>query len=115
MMAGTLPVTDRTGGHVFRVRNLVLLFQPEAELDLIWRRLVRHVEHLVARPQKFLRSAVTIEAPAHEEWLRLVHQRHLVHAAMTGRAAGALPDMDLVVEVDEVREVVHPNPRQIYI
>ena len=42
--------------------------------------------------------------------MRLVHERHLVDPAVTGDAADALLDVDLVVEVHEVGQVVDPNP-----
>ena len=44
--------------------------------------------------------------------LLLLHQRHLVDAPVAGLAADALLHVDAVVEVDEVRQVVHAHPVQ---
>jgi hypothetical protein len=75
------------------------------DLDRFFARglLVGHVEDLIARPEVLFRRAVAIQAPPHEEWLGLESHRHLIDAAMAGRAADALMNVDLMIEVDEVR------------
>ena len=55
---------------------------------------------------------MAVEAPAHRERRGLAHQRHLVDAAVAGRAADAFGDMDAVIEVDVVRKVMDAPPAQ---
>ena len=38
------------------------------------------------------------------------HQGHLIDLPMAGLAADALVDVDTMVEVDKVRQIVHPVP-----
>ena len=66
------------------------------------RRLVAHIEHLIARAQVVLRSAVAAEAPLHLQRFLLIHQRHRVDRAVAGVAADALGDVDAVIEINEV-------------
>src|SRR6185436_2553825 len=73
-------------------------------------RLPRHVEHLVERPDVALRLAMAVEAPFHVQRLRLVELVHLVDAPVAGDAAHALRDVDLMVEVHEVRQIVDLDP-----
>ena len=53
---------------------------------------------------------MAVQAPFHLQRLRLVHQRHAIDAAVTGFAAHALADVDAVIEVHEIRQVVHADP-----
>src|SRR5215211_113624 len=53
---------------------------------------------------------MAFETPPHRERRLLIHQRHLVNGAVTGRAADALLHVNTVVEVDEVRKVVDAVP-----
>lgn len=55
---------------------------------------------------------VAPEAPLHGEAARLAHERHPVHAAMASRARDAAMNMNAVIEIDEVRQVVHTRPPQ---
>src|ERR1700694_5962217 len=90
--------------------DVVLLFQLPADLELIALRLVGHAGDLVAGAQELLWITVALQAPAHGQRLRFLHLRHLVDAAMAGDAADALLHVDRVVEVDEVRQLVHLVP-----
>src|SRR5689334_24004750 len=58
-----------------------------------------------------LRVPMAVEAPPHLQRRLLEHQRHLVDGAVTRGAADALGDVDLVAEVDVLRQHVHPPPR----
>src|SRR5208282_5866228 len=55
--------------------------------------LVLHAEHLVARPHVFLRLAVALRAPAHQQCVRLPGERHLRDRPVAGGAADALVDV----------------------
>ena len=103
-------MTDRTTRHVLAAGDFVLLLQACSEIELIRRRLVRHVEDLISRAQVLLWRPMAVKAPLHLKRLGLVHQRHLVDRAVAGRTADALTYMDLMIEVNEIGEVVYPNP-----
>jgi len=53
---------------------------------------------------------VAVETPFHLKRLLLHHQRHAVHLTVACGAADAFVHVDAVVEVDEVRQVVHARP-----
>ncbi len=126
--AATGDVTDAVlsvGGGEFAGANLVFRNQIASERILIGetlaierngisaaRRLIPHIEDLVARPQVFARVAMTVETPLHLQGVLLVHQRHGVHRAMARVAADALSHVDTVVEVDEVGKLVNARPLQ---
>ena len=42
----------------------------------------------------------------------LEHERHLIHLPVTGRAANAFGDMNIVLEIDKVRQVMNAGPFQ---
>src|SRR5713226_8276185 len=69
-----------------------------------------HGEDLALGPDELLRVAMTLEAPFHVERSNLISQRHEVNATVTGRAANTLVHVNAVIEISEVREVVHPGP-----
>src|SRR4029079_13747499 len=100
----------RAAGQLAGVRDLVFLDEPLTDPGIVGGALVRHVEDLVARADVFRRVAVAIQAPPHHQRVLLVHQRHAVDAPVARGAADALGDVDAVVEVDEVRQVVHAGP-----
>ncbi|MNY20907.1 hypothetical protein D3C86_1544210 [compost metagenome] len=62
-----------------------------------------------------LRGAMTREAPGHAHVLGLPGQGHLVHPAVTTRAADALGHVDVVVEVDVVRQLGDPVPGERHV
>ena len=80
------------------------------ERKLIRRVLVIDVEHLGPGPDVLSGIAVTVDTPIHVEVVHTESQRHLVHLPVTGGAANSLIDMDAVVEVDEIREIMHAGP-----
>jgi hypothetical protein len=77
---------------------------------VLGRPLPRHVVDFAGRTQVFGRLAVAVQTPLHLQRVLRVHQRHLIHAAVTGRAADALVYVNGMVEVDEIGQVVHPRP-----
>src|SRR5271154_6644057 len=52
------------------------------------------------------------QTPLHLQRFLLIHQRHLVDWTVAGVAAHTLIDMNAVVEINEVRKLVHPRPLQ---
>ena len=99
-----------TGENASR-RNVVLFDKPRALLNLVIScRGPFHVEDFFFRPDEFLRLAMTFQAPLHLKRRDLHRKRHQVYAAMTGRAANALVDMNAVIEIDKVGQVMDPRP-----
>src|SRR6516225_10587251 len=90
--------------------NLILLHQASAQLQLIRGWLVVHPEHGFARPHVALGLPVAVEAPFHLQRFLAPHERHAIDLAVTGRAPDAFVHVNAVVEVHEVRQVVHARP-----
>jgi hypothetical protein len=107
-----LPMTRRTARQNIRSLNAKSLNQLKPFLLLIRRRSPFHIEDFRTRPHKILRTAMTFQTPFHLQRISLRHHRHLIDAAVTGRAADAFADMNRVIEISEVRQVVHANPFQ---
>src|SRR5688572_22355292 len=105
-------MAGRTARELLDAGDVVFLHEARAELRIIGGPLPGHVEDLGARPDEVAWIPVTIEAPVHRERRVLVDQRHLVHRTMTGRAADSLLHVNAVVEVHEVRQIVHTRPFQ---
>jgi hypothetical protein len=55
---------------------------------------------------------MAVQTPLHLQRRVVVHQRHAVDRPMTGIAADALGDVNAVIEIDEIRQVVHARPYQ---
>ena len=53
---------------------------------------------------------MAVKAPFHLQRRLLDHQRHAIDAAVARFTADALPDVDAVIEVNEVRQIVHAHP-----
>ncbi len=53
---------------------------------------------------------MTFQTPLHLQRLRLRNDRHLIDAAMTGRTADAFVDVNRVIEIGEVRQIMHAYP-----
>ena len=53
---------------------------------------------------------MAIETPLHLQRRGLVHQRHLVDRAVTGITADAFIDVNAVIEINEIRNLVHARP-----
>jgi len=69
-----------------------------------------HRKHFFPGPDELLGIAVTSQTPFHVQRSYLIRERHLVHAAVTRRAAHTFVDVDAVVEIGEVRKIVHASP-----
>ena len=54
---------------------------------------------------------MAFQTPFHLQRRLLPGQRHLVHPAMTGFAAYALIHVNAVIEINEIRQIMHPRPR----
>ena len=54
--------------------------------------------------------AVAVEAPFHLQRVLLPREVHQVDAPVAGDASDAFVHVDAVVEVDEVRQIVHLDP-----
>jgi hypothetical protein len=89
---------------------VVILHQLPSQGFLILRGLITHIEHGFSRPDILLGVAMTPETPFHEQGGDLVGERHFVDLPVTGRAADSFLDVDVVVEIDEARQVVNPFP-----
>ena len=53
---------------------------------------------------------MTIQAPLHLQRRCLIRNRHLIDLSMTRRTTHTLVYMNAVIEIGEVRQVVHSNP-----
>jgi hypothetical protein len=53
---------------------------------------------------------VALQTPLHVQRRNVPHQGHEIDATMTGRATYTFIDVNAVVEVDEVRKVMHAYP-----
>jgi len=69
-----------------------------------------HVENLVLGAQHLLRITVAIDAPLHQQRVRLEHQRHLIHLPVTRRTSNALADVNPVIEVCKIAQPVNFHP-----
>src|SRR5690625_133807 len=94
---------------LLRRDNVVLGDQLQANFDLALH-LIAHGGHLLNRPDKLLRLAVTVQAPGHAEWFRLVDNIHPVDPAVAGLTPHSDTDVDFVVEVSVVGKVMNPDP-----
>src|SRR5689334_13562468 len=97
---------------VGKALDVVFLHELSSELFLVRRRFISHVEDLIARPEKLLRIAMTLDTPVHVERVRLVRERHQVDSSVARSTADALVDVNAVIEIDEIRKVVNARPRQ---
>ena len=69
-----------------------------------------HVGNLALRSQNLFRVAMAFETPLHLQRLCVPHQRHFVYLPVTCRTSDAFVDVYAVVEVGEIREVMHSRP-----
>src|SRR5437879_5611176 len=56
------------------------------------------------------RIAVARYAPIHEQGFVLISKRHLVHPSVAGNAADSLVNVNVVIEIDELRQIVDALP-----
>jgi len=103
-------MTRRATRQLNRRPNFSFLRELCANFRLIARRFPIHVVNLVERAQRHLRIAMAIEAPLHQERVRLKNQGHLIHCAMARRTANALTDVNAVIEISKVTEAVNLHP-----
>ena len=85
--------------HAFRQLLMSFVFLPPF-----------HVVNLFHRPHEPFRRAVTLQTPLHLQRLRLEENRHLVDAPVTRRASDTFFHVNAVIEVSEVRQIVHAYP-----
>ena len=90
--------------------DVILPNELRALRGLVRRRVPVHVINFRARPDEILRLAVAFQTPLHVKRLRPPRDRHLVDLAVTSRAADAFRDVNAVIEIDEVRQIVHAVP-----
>jgi hypothetical protein len=69
-----------------------------------------HGKHGFSRSHRRPWIAMAIDAPLHVERLSSPHQWHRIHATMTGHTSDPFRDVNAVIEVNEIREIVHPIP-----
>jgi len=93
--------------------NVILLNQLRADLLLVMRIFIIHIEHFLFGSDILFRVTVTVQAERHGERLRFIGEVHFVNARMTTVAADALRDVDTMIKIDEVRQVIDfvPNDR----
>lgn len=103
-------MTRRATGELGRRPDFVFDPQPGADLRLILRSDPIHVKYLISRPEHLFGLPMAVEAPLHQQGVGLKNQRHLVNFSVTRRAANAFIDMNAVIEIDEIRQMVHPDP-----
>src|SRR5579885_701337 len=111
-MSHTSPVARGTACERVGAANVIELLQPQPQLDLIGRRLPRHIENFVARPQIAFRISMASKTPLHLQRNDLPDQRHLVYPPMASGAADTLVDVNAVIEICEVRDFIDANPMQ---
>src|SRR5262249_17975228 len=105
------PVAGAAASQHCRAAQLVLLHQRRTARALVpaLRRPV-HREDVLLRSNELLRVAMTFEAPLHLQRRYLIRQRHQVDSPVTGGATNAFVDVNAVIEIDEVRQIVHSSP-----
>ncbi|SVD62973.1 uncharacterized protein METZ01_LOCUS415827, partial [marine metagenome] len=104
-------VAYRAVGELLNL-DAVVLYELGTQFLLITGRGPIHVEDVLPRPDVFFGIPVTLQAPLHVEGVLLPHQRHLVDLTVAGDTADSLVDVDVVLEVDEVRQIVDSGPLQ---
>ena len=65
---------------------------------------------LAAHVQITLGMPVTLKAPLHEQRVFAPRHRHLIHRAVTRRAIDSPANVNAVIEINEVRKIVHASP-----
>src|SRR5438309_10022308 len=71
-----------------------------------------HIENLFPGAHKLFRITMTLQTPLHLQRRRLVGDGHLIDPTVTGRTAHAFLHMNAVIEISEVRQIVHAYPLQ---
>ena len=89
---------------------MVLRYQSAADGLLIAGRLVSHLGDELARPYVLLGVPVAVETPLHLERVLLPGERHSIHSAVARLTSDALINVNAVIEINEIRQIVHPGP-----
>ena len=108
-------MTGRTTGQNVCTLDVIGLHQVSSLGNLFLRMVLGapvHIENLFPRSHKVFRITMTLQAPLHLQRRRLVGDGHLIDPTVTGRTAHALVDMNAVIEISEVRKIVHAYPLQ---
>jgi hypothetical protein len=82
---------------------MIFVHKLRTQFRLIGRILIVNVEDFRLWPDKLGGIAMAVHAPVHIKRVHAVHERHLIHLPVTGRAAHAFVDVNAVVEINEVR------------
>lgn len=90
--------------------DVIFLDQLAAESELIGRRLILHVEDLIARTDELFGRAVALETPVHVQRIDAPRERHFIEPAVARSATYPLVQMDAVIEIDEAGQIVDPCP-----
>lgn len=90
--------------------NLVFLHKLLPERKLITFRFPCCVENFRARAHEFFRAAMALQAPLHRERAFAPRHCHFADRAVARDAADALLHVDAVIEIREVRQVIHTHP-----
>src|SRR5438093_5303037 len=76
------------------------------------RQLAWRIDALARRLNVALRMPVTLKAPFHEQRVFSPGHRHLFHWSMARRALDSAVYVNAVIEIDEIRQIVHTRPLQ---
>lgn len=93
-----------------QLRNLVFLHKLLPQCKLIAFRFPHGVENLRTRAHEFLRPAMALQAPFHRERAFTPRQRHLADRTVARDATDAFFDVNTVIEIGEIRQVIHTHP-----
>lgn len=69
-----------------------------------------HFGHGIERPERRARIAMAVDAPGHCERRDLLYHPHAIDATVACLASHSFPDVDRMIEVDEVRELSDACP-----
>jgi hypothetical protein len=97
-------------GTIRKASNSILTDELWSEQGLILRG-PRHIRDVLVGSNKPFWMSVAIETKAHRQTGDLINSAHLVHSTVATHATDSLVGMNGVIEVDEIRDVVHTIPR----
>src|SRR5438105_2022701 len=72
----------------------------------------RRVDVLASNLDKAFRMAMALKTPLHEECVFTPRHRHLINRSVAGRTTNSPSNVNAVIEVNEVRQIVHTSPFQ---
>src|SRR5581483_11727966 len=106
----SVPSSSMTCRATGQALNVVFLYELSSKLALVGGWCIAHLKHFFFGTNKHSGVAMAVQAPRHGEILGLPHQRHTVHAAVTGFTTDPFVYVNAVIEINELRQVVHPGP-----